>query len=109
MNKSDAVTVVELPGPRIKLDENDAVRQRLMDNVDGGKAHLVLDFSNVEFVDSSFLGFLIILLKRATAVGGDVRLCSLKPVLRSTFTLMRLDRLFAIHESSAQAVQSFGQ
>ncbi len=97
-----------LPGPRIKLDENQEVRQELLDFVSGGKARAVLDFQNVEFVDSSFLGFMIILLKRATASGGDVRLCAMKQPLRSTFDLMRLDRLFPLYETAEEALRSCG-
>lgn len=107
MKASETARVVQLPGPRIKLDENEAIRQSLLAEVEAGRAKLVLDFAAVEFVDSSFLGFLIILLKRASSVGGDVRLCSLKPVLRSTFVLMRLDRLFGIHDTPLEAVRSF--
>ncbi len=100
--------VVGLPGPRIKLDENQGIRQELLDYVSRGNARLVLDFTEVDFVDSSFLGFLIILLKRATASGGDIRLCAMRQPLRSTFDLMRLDRLFPLHETAEEAKHSYG-
>jgi anti-anti-sigma factor len=67
----------------------------------------VLDFGEVEFVDSSFLGLMIVLLKRVTAEGGDLRLCRLQAPLRGIFELMRLDRLFAVYDTDTAAVESF--
>lgn len=99
--------VVEVTGPRIRLEENEAIREQLLSHIGQGHTRLVLDFKDVEFVDSSFLGLLIIVLKRATAAGGDIRICCLQPPLQNIFDLMRLNRLFQIHESREKAVASF--
>jgi anti-sigma B factor antagonist len=106
MNVSEP-TIVEIPGPRMRLEDSAGIRTQLLGLVENGKNRLVLDFTQVDFVDSSFLGLLIIILKRATAAGGDVRICCLRPQLISIFNLMRLDKLFRIFESRAQAVASF--
>ncbi len=100
-------TVVQVPGPRIRLEESGAVRAELLGLVEAGKNRLVLDFAEVDFVDSSFLGLLIIVLKRAMASGGDVRICCLRPQIVSIFNLMRLDKLFQIFETRAKAIESF--
>jgi len=100
-------TVVEVPGPRIRLEESGKVRSDLLALIESGKDHLVLDFEDVDFVDSSFLGLLIVVLKRATATGGDVRICCLRPQLINIFTLMRLDRLFEIHDTRQAAIDSY--
>ena len=36
--------------------------------------HIILDFTNTELIDSSFLGSLIIFFKRITAAGGSLSL-----------------------------------
>ncbi|MBX3728885.1 MAG: STAS domain-containing protein [Candidatus Sumerlaeia bacterium] len=107
MSEASKPLVVRVPGPRIRLQENEAVREMLMRHVNSGKNRIVLDFQDVEFVDSSFLGLMIVLLKRVTAQGGDLRLCHLQTPLRGIFELMRLDRLFAVYDTETAAVESF--
>jgi anti-sigma B factor antagonist len=102
-----APTVVNIPGPRMRLEESTGMRTELLRHLETGNTRLVLDFTQVDFVDSSFLGLLIIVLKRANADGGDVRICCLRPQLVSIFTLMRLDKLFRVFETRAEAIESF--
>lgn len=107
MSPAAQPTVVPVKGPRIRLEENEIIREQLLGHIAEGHTRLVLDFNEVEFVDSSFLGLLIIVLKRATAAGGDIRICCLQPPLQKIFQLMRLNRLFQIYGSRDEAVASF--
>ncbi|MGF1572548.1 MAG: STAS domain-containing protein, partial [Sumerlaeia bacterium] len=66
-----------------------------------------LNFQGVEFVDSSFLGMVIVVLKRATSGGGDIRICCLSPALNTIFTMMRLNRLFTIYDTVEDAKRSY--
>ena len=106
MTTPDPKTIV-IPGPRIRLSENDRLRTLLFDEINAGHTNLVLDFHDVEFVDSSFLGLLIIVLKRATSAGGDLKLCCLRKPLQDIFGLMRLDRLFDTYGTEEEARASF--
>lgn len=99
--------VVVVPGPRMRLEDNDQFKARLYQLVAEGRTRLVLDMSGVEFVDSSFLGLLIIVLKRVSALGGDLRVSGLCVQVREIFALMRLDKLFHIHDTTEEAVRSF--
>lgn len=99
--------IIRVPGPRIRLEENEGLRESLLAQVGSGRTRLVLNFKDVEFVDSSFLGLMIIILKRVTGDGGDVRICCLQKPLESIFQLMRLDRLFSVYETEEAAVLSF--
>ncbi len=107
MAEKDSPIVIEVPGPRIRLHENDEIQERILDQLSKGHCRLVLNFRKVEYVDSSFLGALIIALKRATSSGGDIRLCCLKESLLNIFQLMRLDRLFELFQTEEAAIESF--
>ena len=99
--------VIRIPGPRVRLAEHESLREEMLESIGEGSVSIVLNFEEVEFADSSFLGLLIIVLKRATANGGDVRICRLQPPLAKIFELMRLHRLFQIYETEQEAVESF--
>jgi anti-sigma B factor antagonist len=68
---------------------------------------VVLDLEGVRFVDSSGLGALISCLRLLNGRKGDLRLCSMSTTVRALFELMRMHRVFAIHESREAAVRSY--
>lgn len=72
------------------------------------RTRVVLDMAGVKFVDSSGLGALISCLRQANSRKGDFRLCEMSRTVRALFELMRMHRVFTIHESREDAVASFG-
>jgi anti-sigma B factor antagonist len=84
----------------------DELRQR-MSVVEREHSRLVFDMSHVEFVDSSTIGALVGLLRRARGAGGDVKLATLQPDIEMIFELTHLQRVFRILPSVAEAVQDF--
>lgn len=71
------------------------------------RTRVVLDMSGVKFVDSSGLGALISCLRQVNGRKGDFRLCEMSRNVRALFELMRMHRVFNIHDSRADAVASF--
>ncbi|MDZ5460982.1 STAS domain-containing protein [Azohydromonas lata] len=69
---------------------------------------VVLDMAGVKFVDSSGLGALISCLRQLNGRRGDFRLCEMSRTVRALFELMRMHRVFNIHDSREDAVASFG-
>jgi anti-sigma B factor antagonist len=68
---------------------------------------VVLDMSAIRFVDSSGLGALIACLRDVHSRKGDLKLCGLNKAVRALFELMRMHRVFNIHETSESAAGSF--
>jgi anti-sigma B factor antagonist len=69
---------------------------------------VVLDMAGVKFVDSSGLGALISCLRQLNSRRGDFRLCEMSGTVRALFELMRMHRVFNIHDSRVDAIASFG-
>ena len=88
-------TVVRV-GDTLDASNAEAAKAHFRTLVEQGARRLVVDLSGLGFIDSSGLGALVTALKTARAVGGDVRLCCLKPQVRSIFQLTRLDKVFTI-------------
>lgn len=55
---------------------------------------ITLDFSELRLVDSTGVGLLVGVVKRARAYGGHVRVTGLREQPRSVFRLLKVDRLF---------------
>jgi anti-sigma B factor antagonist len=71
------------------------------------QSRVVLDMSRLKFVDSSGLGALIACLRDTNGRKGDFRLCGMSSSVRALFELMRMHRVFSIHDSVEGAVASF--
>lgn len=68
---------------------------------------LVLDLSQLRFVDSSGLGAMVSCLRQMTAKGGDLKLCGMSKQVRGLFELVRMHRIFDIYGSREEAVHAF--
>ena len=71
------------------------------------RSKVVLDMSQIKFVDSSGLGALIACLRDVNSRKGDFRLCGMSRSVLALFELMRMHRVFSIHDTASHAVESF--
>ena len=71
-------------------------------------AKLVLDLSNLRFVDSSGLGAILSCLRQLNGMGGELKLCGMAKTVRALFELVRMHRVFEIFNNRDEALRSFG-
>jgi len=81
--------------------------RRWLSDAELTSSRIVIDLSEVSFLDSSGLSLLVQQMKACRAAGGDLRLSGLQPPVRLIFELTRLERTFAIFASAPKAVASF--
>ena len=74
---------------------------------DGSPINVVIDFTDIALLSSSFLSKLILLQRRVDASHGKLRLCEMSAVLQSVFRTSNLDRLFTIHRDQRAALSGF--
>jgi anti-sigma B factor antagonist len=74
---------------------------------DGSPIRLVVDFSDVSLISSTFLSKLILLQRRIDGTRGKMRLCEMSPMIQQVFRTSNLDRLFKIDRDQRTAIDSF--
>lgn len=72
-----------------------------------GSTRLVLDLTDVGFMDSSGLGAIITGLKRARQVGGDLRLAAAGEQVQTVMRLTNLDRVLRPHATVQDAAHGW--
>jgi len=92
---------------RATLKEAEEFKNILMEEINAGRKKLVVDLSTCEFIDSTFLGSLVVSLKKVTIIGGDLKLVGFQPAVSSMFELTRMYRVFESYKTQAEAVNSF--
>jgi anti-sigma B factor antagonist len=68
---------------------------------------LVLDLSQLRFIDSSGLGAMLSCLRQLTGKSGDLKLCGMSKQVRALFELVRMHRIFDIYGTKEEAVHAF--
>lgn len=96
VERSGNITIITFVAGAIRDVQNVIARE--LEGLTAGMdvRHLLLDFSNVEFLGSLELGTLITLHKQARAAGGRLTLFNLSPQLFRVFVITRLDTLLEI-------------
>jgi anti-anti-sigma factor len=75
--------------------------------ISAGANKIVVDLSICEYVDSTFLGAMVALLKRVNSLNGDLRLVYNKDLPSLVFVLTRMDKVFKVFPALDEAVESF--
>jgi anti-anti-sigma factor len=97
--------VLRVNARRATVDMAPDLKDRLFSEIENGNIHIIIDFSYVEFVDSSFIGALVAGLKQVKSRQGEIKISGLHPHVRITFELTRLDHLFKIYQTIEQAMR----
>ena len=86
---------VKLSGS-IYVEEAAQLRESLLGYIEKGEKTFIVDLGGVDYIDSSGLGTLVAIQKRALQSGGSVVIKGLKGLVKDLFVLTRLDKVFEI-------------
>ena len=98
------VEVYRIDG-RIDADTSSLFDKALRDVGENGS--VVLDFSNVQYMNSFGIGILVDLQKRMMKAGGTIKISGLSPALKKIFQITYLTKVFEIFDALPVAVESF--
>jgi len=101
---TDDVAIVSLSGKFLAGSDGPFLRQKVADLIDAGTKKLVIDFSEVPYIDSTGLGFLAGARVTAQNAGVAMILASLNPHVRKVLDGVRLSQFFAIAEDMPAAL-----
>lgn len=99
------VGVVHVDDSRIDASVAIQFKDQFRDLIAAGAGDVILDLSNVEFLDSSGLGAVVAVRK---LMGGDrvLALAALTPAVGKVMTLTRMNTVFPIHDDVATALDA---
>lgn len=94
----DDVTILQ-PAGILDSTQASTFRQNVSDRVRDGAKHILIDFQDVTFMDSSGLGALVLALKTARSSKVKMSICAINDQVKMLFELTSMDRVFELHES----------
>ena len=102
-SKQGDTSVISLRG-EIDVYTAPRLRQALIDLVEGGATHIVVDMSAVDFLDSTGLGVLVGGLKRVKSNDGELRLVVTQDRIMKIFDITGLAKVFPIFDTTDEAL-----
>ena len=92
---------------RATLTQAEAFKKILFKDIETGWRKIIIDLTDCEYIDSTFLGAMVISLKKIKGLGGNLRLVGIQAEVMHMFQLTRVDGIFEIHETKEDALESF--
>jgi anti-sigma B factor antagonist len=103
------VTIVDIKGRIVLGEESAALRELVADLVGKGQRKILLNFVDVNYIDSSGLGNLVSSLVRVRMYDGELKLLNLTKRVHDVMQVTKLNAVFDIMNDETVAVKSFRQ
>ncbi|GLH98337.1 STAS domain-containing protein [Micromonospora sp. CPCC 205371] len=100
-------TVLEVGG-EVDVYTAPRLRERLVELIDGGAPHVIVDLNRVDFLDSTGLGVLVGAHKKLRNTGRTFALACDKEPLLKIFRITALDQVFPLYPSVKAATEATG-
>ncbi len=105
--EKEGILVLDLKGQLTFGEEDLFFREKLQSLLASGHTQVILNFHDVEHIDSSGLGSLVTFSGRFRAAGGKLALLYLNPAHVELLLLGKLEVLFELFDDEQEAVNSF--
>lgn len=104
----DGIPVIAISGD-VDLASSPKLREHLKSKTSEKCSKLLLDFSDVSYIDSSGLATLIEYFQAAQSFGGKLAISNLSPRVRNVFEIVRLEQIFSLHPDVPSAVSALNE
>jgi anti-sigma B factor antagonist len=104
---SGDVVIVHAAPARLMLPSLTEFASSVQGQLIGGARKVVIDFSDVEYLDSAAVGCLMDLYRQATNAGATLKLAGVQRRVETMLTLVGANQFMQIYPDKAAAVKSF--
>lgn len=91
---------------RVDTAASQELERRVLLGLDRGARYLVMDFSDLEYINSAGLRILVMGYQRLHPSGGQVMVCGVRDYIAEIFDISGYDRIFSMHADIRQAMQA---
>lgn len=100
------ITVITVNITEASMNQSEDFKNYLFENCIDEAPKLVIDLSQVKYMDSSFIGALVAGLKHMLLKKGEMAIVNVQSDVLALFELTRLDKVFKIYPTVTDAITS---
>jgi len=101
------IKILELDGRLVLGGENKSFREQIKTLVQAGNKKIILNLTNLNYIDSSGIATLVASCHTARSKGAKLKLAHVGPKVREVLTMTKLTPVFDIYDNEAAAIASF--
>lgn len=106
MTEIDGVPCAEITAAQLHMYFIPDLKEKLLSTVGNEPDNLIIDLTQVEYLDSSAMGVLFQVQKKMHAYGGSLYLVGINPTIEMVFKLTKSDQHFAVFFDAATAAKA---
>ncbi|HXX63669.1 MAG TPA: STAS domain-containing protein [Bacteroidota bacterium] len=103
----NGIGLIEVKGSLVGGDETLELRQAVAGFLDREYSKLLIDLSNVTYVNSTAIGVLVAAQTSYSRKGWHIKLCGMNKNITNIFVITKLTLVFEVYDSRQEAVKSF--
>ena len=103
--KDETTVIILSPSGRLDITTAWQFRLKLQECISKLSPHVVVNLSQVNFIDSSGLTSLVAGMRDADKVKGSFRICNVHPEAKLVFEVTMMDSVFEIFETEEEALE----
>ena len=101
------IAVLEPRGAIIGGDETDDLKQKSRDLLEQGNRKLVVDLTNVTYLNSSGIGAIVSIHTMYSKMDGKIKVSGLGKGVKNVFVITSLTRVIDVEETRESAIENF--
>ncbi len=99
--------IIKSLNPLATISSAVSFKNFILNNIDQGELNIIFDLSNIEMIDSTFLGSMVVAHRKLVSLGSKLILSGLNESVRLLFGLTKLNEAFDIYPTLEEAIGSF--
>ena len=108
LEESGDVSILVLSG-QLAAEGADQFREAIDTLLEAGRPRILLDFTDVSFMDSAGIGELVAAYRTMTPLGGSLKILKPSKRIQNSLELTQLLPIFEIYEDEESAIASYSE
>jgi len=100
---TDNIIILELSG-RLDTRTSSDLETRVLEIIDNEQVRLLMDFSELDYINSTGLRILVMAFQRLSRTGGELAICGVKDYIFEIFDISGYNKLFPLFSDQDQAL-----
>ena len=105
-NTNNEILIIEVDLFRASINDSAKFRVILDKELENGFRNIIVDLSKCTFIDSSFIGALVVTLKKLARLGGDLKLVITSKIIQNAVHLTKTVDIFNTYYSVDEALNN---
>lgn len=100
----NGVQVIQVSG-RLDARTTGELEEAVQQSLEGGQQKILMDFSDLDYINSSGLRILVMAYQRLKASGGQFAVSGIRDYILEIFEISGYDKLFLVFDSQSSALE----